>query len=327
MLSRYLASLMASWNSYWFPATTGMRLAVCRIVLVGAQLFFFFPSVDSQLIFLQPFRGFIDPQIIVVAISNLLPADLFPTAGIFKSIYWTTAVAGITTLIGFCTGSSAFVFALGNWILVAHAYSYGEEHHPEAILCIFLLLLALSPSGSRLSMDAVINRYRLWSDNDRGQSSPAKIYTAVWPLKLTQVLLCFAYVSTGLAKLIFGGLAWMNGYTLQQIIFSSAIARDIPLGVWLAQQHSLCMFLSIGVVLFEVFFFVSLLVPKTVPYFLVGGVLMHLGIYFAEGSDFFQYIVLYVVFMDFDNWFARVRNFLWNVPYSETKVESTGIAA
>jgi hypothetical protein len=99
----------------------------------------------------------------------------------------------------------------------------------------------------------------------------------------------------------------MNGYTLQQIIFSSAVARDIPLGIWLAQQHTACMILSVGVILLEVFFFVSLLLPRTLPFFLLGGAMMHLGIYFAEGSPFFQYIVLYVVFIDFEKLHARVR--------------------
>jgi uncharacterized membrane protein YphA (DoxX/SURF4 family) len=315
MLSRYFGLLMVWWKSYWFPETTGRQLAICRIMLVTAQLLFFFPSLDSQLMFVQPFRGFIDAQVIIVVISNLLPAHLFPTAWAFTAIYWTTLATGITTLIGFLTRTSAFVFALGNWILVAHVYSYGEDHHPEAILCFFLMLLAFSPSGRCLSMDALIDRYRLRSENDRGQSSPEKIDTAVWPLKLTQLLLCFAYVSTGLAKLVYGGLAWMNSYTLQQIIFGSAISRDIPLGVWLAQQHTLCVFLSVGVILFEVFFFVALILPKTLPYFLLGG------------SPFFQYIVLYVVFLDFDKWFARARNLMRNTRYGEDAVERSRMAA
>ena len=311
-------SLMEWWKRYWFPETTGRRLALCRIVLVAAQLLLFLPSLETQLMFVRPFRGFIDPQIIIVTISNLLPAHLFPTEGAFQTIYWVTVATGITTLVGLLTRTSAFVFALGNWILVAHAYSYGEDHHPEAILCIFLMLLALSPSGGRLSIDALIERSRVRSQKNSPQRSPQRIYTAIWPLKLVQLLLCFAYVSTGLAKLIYGGLAWMNGYTLQQIIFTSAINRDIPIGVWLAQQHTLCLLMSIGVVLFEVFFFVVFLLPETVPYFLLGGVLMHLGIYFAEGSDFFQYIVLYVVFIDFDKWFVLARG----NRYADDAVES-----
>jgi uncharacterized membrane protein YphA (DoxX/SURF4 family) len=307
MPSSSFISLIHRWNAYWFAESAGVQLAVCRVVVVAAQLFLFFPALDSQLMFLRPFGGFIDPQILIVSISKLLPDNLFPTVAALTIIYWTTVAAGITTLIGFLTRSSALVFALGNWILVAHKYSYGEDHHPEAILCIFLLLLAFSPSGLRLSIDAVIRRWRRESADGATQGVPATTSNAVWPVKLIQVLLCFAYVSTGLAKVVYGGLAWMNGYTLQQIIFSSAVARDIPLGIWLAQQHTACMILSVGVILLEVFFFVSLLLPRTLPFFLLGGAMMHLGIYFAEGSPFFQYIVLYVVFIDFEKLHARVR--------------------
>ena len=324
MLSSHFKSIVDRWNSYWFTESTGLPLALTRIVVVAAQLFIFFPSLESQLMFFQPFRGLIEPQILIVAISKLLPYHLFLTVPVFTTLYCVTIIAGIATLIGFFTRTSAFVFALGNWILVAHGYSYGEDHHPEAILCILLMLFALSPSGRRLSADALLRR------RSRGLSNgdlPEKVHAAVWPLKLTQVLLCFAYVSTGLAKLVYGGLAWMNGYTLQQIIFTSAVSRDLPLGIWLAQQHLLCLWLSVGVILFEVFFFVSLLFPKTLPYFLLNGILLHLGIYLTEGSPFFQYIVLYAVFIDCDKWFARAQKFLRRTRYGEGAVESSQIAA
>jgi hypothetical protein len=305
MISKRFKLFVHGWNAYWFPGSTGLSLAACRIIVVAAQLFLFFPSLEKQLDFVQPFRGFIEPQLLIVIISNLLPVDSFATATTLTIIYWITVAVGITALIGLFTRSSAFLFALGNWILVAHDYSYGEDHHPEAILCIFLMTLALSPSGRRLSIDAWLQRNRPGADIL--QSSSEKLFTAMWPLRLTQILFGFAYVSTGLAKLILGGLAWMNGYTLQNIILGSAIRRDLAVGVWLSQQHTLCMFLSIGVVLFETFFFLALLFPRSMPYFIFGGMMMHLGIMVAEGSHFLQYIVLYVVFVDFDKAFARVK--------------------
>src|SRR5262249_51770337 len=150
-------------------------------------------------------------------------------------IYWTTAAAGITTLIGLFTRTSAFMFALGSWILAAHNYSYGEKHHTEALLCIFLALLAFSPSGDRLSIDAIIRRWHPHSFE--GLLSGGKVTTASWPLKLMRILLALAYFSAGICKLFFGGLAWMNGYTLQKYLFAAAIPRELPLGIWLAQQH------------------------------------------------------------------------------------------
>jgi len=294
------------WNNYWFPETSGLNLAVCRIVAVTAQLILFFPTLQSQLNLVRAGAEFVEPQVLIVAITKVIPSGWFPTHPSLRMIYWTTAVAGVTALIGLLTRTSAFVFALGSWILAAHNYSYGEKHHPEALLCIFLALLAFSPSGDRLSIDALIRRWqphsfeRLWSGG--------KVTTAFWPLKLMQILLALAYFSAGACKLYFGGLAWMNGYTLQKYVFGAAVPRELPLGIWLAQQHTLCIVLSVGALLLELFFFVALILPRTVPFFVVGGVLLHVGIYLTMWADFFQLITLYVVFFNFE----RLPIFQWN---------------
>ena len=41
--------------------------------------------------------------------------------------------------------------------------------------------------------------------------------------------------------------------------------------MWLAHQHPLCIVLSIGTILFETFFFVSLFLPRLAPLFFAGG--------------------------------------------------------
>ena len=47
----------------------------------------------------------------------------------------------------------------------------------------------------------------------------------MWPLKLAHVVLAMTYFSTGITKLLAGGLAWMNGYTLQTYVFIDGINR------------------------------------------------------------------------------------------------------
>ncbi len=124
---------------------------------------------------------------------------------------------------------------------------------------------------------------------------------------LVQVLLAYAYFSTGIAKLLYGGFEWMNGYTLQRYMLGNAINLDQPVGIWLAQQHTLCYILSIATVLFEVFFFVSLFFRKSVTLFLIGGILLHVGIFVTMSAPFFQHIVLYIVFIDFERFWLRGR--------------------
>ena len=120
----------------------------------------------------------------------------------------------------------------------------------------------------------------------------------MWPLKFAHVLLAMTYFSTGMSKLISGGFAWMNGYTLQNDIFSDAVNRNIPVGIWLANQHELCILLSIGTILFEVFYFVSILVPPSARLFFAGGILFHIGLYVTSGIVL-QHIVMNVLLLLF----------------------------
>jgi hypothetical protein len=307
-ISPLLKRWVERWDAYWFSETTALRLSICRIVVVAAQLILFFPTLQSQLQHVLPGADFVEPQVLMVAISKVIPRDVFPTHSSLTAIYWATAVAGVTTLIGLFTRSSAFLFALGSWILAAHNYSYGEKHHTEALICVCLMLLAFGPSGECFSIDALFRRWRSHSRGRTLSNRPGKMTTAFWPLRLMQVLLALAYFSAGLCKLVFGGMAWMNGYTLQKYVFDAAVSRELPLGIWLAQQHTLCIVLSVGALLLELFFFVALIVPKTMPFFLIGGMLMHVGIYVTMWADFFQLIVLYVVFFNFE----RIPVFPWN---------------
>jgi hypothetical protein len=134
--------------------------------------------------------------------------------------------------------------------------------------------------------------------------------TAMWPLKLAHVLLALTYFSTGITKLLYGGLRWMNGYTLQTDVFTDATNRGLPLGIWLSHQHTLCVLLSIGTILFETFFFVSILVPRVAPLFFVGGILFHIGLLVTSGHPFYEHIVmnaLLLLFLD-PEWFPAQLN-------------------
>lgn len=288
------------WNDFWFPETTAVRLAVCRIVVVGSWLLFFGVPLETHLHYIRVSDGFVLPQAMISAICALVPVEVFRTVEVITVLYWVTMAAAIGTLVGLMTRPAAFVFALGNLVLTAHSYSYGSRHHPDAILSIFLMLLAFAPSGRCLSIDAVIRRRRNGAQDKGGWGLRATMATAMWPLKVTQVLIALAYLNAGLCKFYRGGLEWLNGYTLQSYLLMDAVRWDRPLGLWLAQQHELAILLSIGTVCFETFFFLTLFWRRAVPVFLVGGVLVHVGIYLAMAAPFFQLLVLYSVFIEFD---------------------------
>jgi uncharacterized membrane protein YphA (DoxX/SURF4 family) len=230
-------------------------------------------------------------------VAWLVPFDTATWTALVRAVYAVTVGAGLTTLIGFRTRVSALVFALGTWFLVSHDGSYGEIHHTDIVLSFFLLFLALSPSGRHLSVDA-----------KRRRRDPPETDDAVWPLRLTQLLLAWSYFSNAAAKLIYSGTEWMNGYTLQQSLLYSSLQWDRPLGLWLAQRHDLCVAVSIATIGFELAFPVAVFFRRTRPLILLSGAIFHVVTYWTMNVGFFQHLVLYAVFVDFEALAARLRN-------------------
>jgi uncharacterized membrane protein YphA (DoxX/SURF4 family) len=284
------------WNAYWFPPSTTLHLAICRIVAVAAQLLWFPPPLGENLNLIRKNTEFVDPQVLIRAIAAVVPRDVFFTTSTFTGLYWLMIVSGIAALIGLFTRVSLFVLALTVWIFVAHLYSYADVHHEATLFGIFLMSLAFAPSGDRLSVDA-LNRRRTRGQNS--SSGRGLTDMAMWPLKLAHVLLALTYFSTGISKLAVGGLRWMNGYTLQDYTLNDAVSRGIPLGIWLGQQHGLAVLLSIYTVVFELTFFLSLFFPRTAPFFFLGGLFFQIGLYLTAGHDFFPHMVLLVLLLLF----------------------------
>jgi hypothetical protein len=285
------------WNAYWFPETSTLYLSITRIVMVATQLFWFTKPLRVHLNFLEKNSEFINPQFLISAIAAIVPREVFFTPSTFTALFWITAAAGILALVGLFTRASLFVFALGTWVLTAHVYSYGDRHHPEAVFDIVLLALAFAPSGGSLSLDAFLRRRARPVQSTAERSE--RVDTAMWPLKLAHILLALTYLSTGLSKLVLGGPAWLNGYTLQAYTFGDAINREIPFGIWLGQQHTLAIALSFFTILIETFFFVSLLIPWTAPFIFIGAFFFQIGLYMSAGHNFFQHMVLLLLLLVF----------------------------
>jgi hypothetical protein len=270
---------------------------------VGTQLLWFYPNLEEHVNLLRKNDEFIDPQLISSALAAVFSRDAFFNPTTFTALYWGTFAVGLLALVGLFTRLSVFLFAAGTWIFVAHLFSYGDKHHTEALFAIFLLVLAIAPASERLSLDAVLRRRRT------GAAGTDISELAIWPLKLIHVLLGLTYFTAGLAKMVHSGLRWMNGYTLQGHTLMDALSRGHPVGVWLAQQHTLAIVLSVFTILFELFFWVSLVVPRRwVPAFLLTALMFQVGLYVSGGYDFFQHMVLLVLLLLFlvPEWWQRL---------------------
>lgn len=211
------------------------------------------------------------------------------------------------------TNGGLFLFAVGNVFMQAFIYSFGDFHHPEALMMIVLSALALSPAGRVLSLDDIWRRLHLREESKKFQASyilEEKSVFARWPLLLVQWLFALIYLSAALSKLDKAGLDWMNGYTMQYYFFQDGLRWNIPLGIWLGQQHSIAWFLSWVAILFESTFFLVLLFPRLAWIYVPLGIAFHIGIYLTMKAPFFQYIALYAVFVPWASFFHTVSRYL-----------------
>ncbi|MGD1804890.1 hypothetical protein ACP6PL_05545 [Dapis sp. BLCC M126] len=310
--SRNLNQFGRIWDSYWFQPAPILNLAICRIIIIAFQLYHIIVQNDFLGTILEratrPGAKY-NPTLVVKLLSlpfglNTAPPDWFLT-----SIFWLSIIAGFFSLFGFKTNFSLIVFAVGNLFLQGYVYSFGKFHHPEALMIIALLILALSPAGRVLSVDDLGKRIKL---NVKRKNFTIFSITeeqslfARWPIILLWWMFAFVYLSAAVFKLVRGGLDWLNGYTLQAYLLSDGLTWDRPLGIWLAQQHTLALIFSYVAVLYEGTFFLVLIFPRLVWLYIPMGAAFHTGIYLAQMAPFFQYIAIYSVFIP---WTSIINSF------------------
>ena len=307
---RFRPAWTAAWLRFWFPTTTAVPLAVCRIVLVPAWLLVLAVTLDDYAVPLAYDPARID-QVLIRAILVVVPVEVFHTEGFLRGVWLAANAAGLLATVGLFTRSALLTLGLGYWILVGHQWSYGELHHTEALYCIAFVLLALSPSGRCYSLDSWLGRR---SQHPERWGPDARTDTATWALRLMQCLLGIAYFSAGSGKLLDGGLYWMNGETLQMIVLTDYVRFGMPAGLWLIQSFWMCVAGAVMTIVVETFFFVAVFVRRVRKYVLAAGVALHLGIYLTMAAPFFTWMVLYVVFVDFEALRRRAEQAGWAWP-------------
>ncbi|MFA9477660.1 HTTM domain-containing protein [Phycisphaerales bacterium AB-hyl4] len=309
----WLTQPLAEWREWWFQPVPLMRLALVRIVFVACHLIFFFPSLARQQRLVSHNESFIDPQVLIAMIVAIVPESMFRTVEMITFIWIITLLAGVAALVGLFTRASLFVLAAGTATLVAHGFSYGVQHHPEALFTIALFVMAFSPCGAVLSVDAwrAARRRADGVPADLGAQQRRQMSSnALWPLLCIQCLLALAYLNAGVCKIYMGGLQWFDGYTMQMHLLQDAIRWDRPMGLWVAQQWWLALVISFFAVGFEVAFPLVLFWRRLVPWFLVMGLGMHIGIFALQAAPFWQFMVLYMAFLPVErvwDWARRGR--------------------
>ena len=299
-----------AWNRYWFGPSAYVDLAIFRGAAIGLQL----------ILLLYGASAIIGPEVSAGPLSNLKDLTSYPEEtwaplmlmrvfglifffewgyrpGIeeISIIFYVTITVGVLALIGAFTNFCLVIFATGCLFLKAFSYSFGDLHHPEAVMMFALLALAISPCGRVLSVDAWLRR--MWGAAETGDLLDKKGAFAGWAIKFIQWFYVLMYFSADFAKTVYGGANWANGFTLQYYMAADGLRLENPLAVWLSQWHYFLMSSQYLVLFFQATFVLAVIFPKTRWFYVPLGLFFHSSNWLVLGAPFPQWIVLYVVFI------------------------------
>jgi len=292
-------NLKSSWNKFWFSPAPYFDLAFMRIVAVSVHLFYLidsqFPGLDY--VYSLPVSQY-KPLYVLWAVLWPWGFSSPPPSEVVFGLYGVTVLLGFASLFGILTNLSMILFSIGSILLMAFVFSFGDYHHPEALMLLALLAISLGPCGKVLSIDSFLARRRsgaLVSVPLLEASSPY----AGWPIRLIQCLYPLIYISAAVAKLAYNhySLDWANGYTLQYYFIQDSIRKDLPLALWASQFHYILWFGQIVVLAYQITYFLTVPYPKLRWIYLPVGFTFHMANYLILYAPFPQWIALLGVYI------------------------------
>jgi hypothetical protein len=301
--------MWTAWRRYWFAPAPCFDLAVVRVLACSLQLYWVLSrnQYDALQVHAALDDALYEPIVILNLYHMFFGWGFRPDFDVLQILFFVSIAAGMLSLVGLLTNFSLVAFAATSVYLQAYLYSFGDFHHPEAVMMIALSALALSPSGRVLSVDAWVRR------RTRGNgASWLDVHSefAGWPIKLIQWFFVLMYLSAVTSKLSISGLDWANGYTLQYLLARDGFRWGSSLGVWLSQFHLLVLLGQIGVLLFQATFALAVIFPKLRWIYVPAGLGLHVMIFLTLRAPFFQWIALYAVFIPWSEAVRLVRDHL-----------------
>ncbi|WP_345752394.1 hypothetical protein [Microbacterium rhizophilus] len=232
------------------------------------------------------------------------------------------ACAGLG-VIGLATRPALLLLAVLGAFAISVEAGQGVFDHESSLATQVLAVLAFAPGTDLVSVDSAIRWWRRGRPDVWGWlAAPYR----KWGVTLILVLVAITYTTSGLSKLRFGGLGWLNGETLgfylrgftagshvyivgggpatwrddfglQMYTYANPTFGHYPSGLvagladWIAHTPGALVAISVATVCLELSGFLAL-VPKLRSAFLVSAILMHTTIGALMGLDFTMYRVI-----------------------------------
>jgi hypothetical protein len=278
-----MSSLARSWDRFWFPEVPLERVAIFRIAITAFALIDVVFVSNYMIGYTEVDPLFFDP-------IYLLRVGTFPvpSSGTYLVMSGIMAISLFCALVGYRARLALAVAAplyLYHWALFN---SWGKVNHGKipAIFALFVLIVA--PAAARLSVDT-------WRRSRTSAVRSATDPIAGWALRVVAVVIVCAYLFSVYSKLRNTGVSWAwEPVLLPYMQFGEGWAHE---------------FLAANPQLLVVMQFVTLLAEAASVLLLTGNrairnvllpilAMFHLGSYYLLETEFFAYLVCYLVFFD-----------------------------
>jgi hypothetical protein len=148
-----------------------------------------------------------------------------------RTVVIVTLLAGVGFVAGWHYRITAPVYAIGLLVALSYANSWQHVAHTENLLVLHTAVLAVAPAAAAWSRDA----------RRIDAAAPAPSPAFGWPVRLMTLLTVVTYVLAGVAKLRHGGIDWVTGDVLRNLIAHDNLRKimlgDVhsPVGGWIVR--------------------------------------------------------------------------------------------
>ena len=155
-------------------------------------------------------------------VGVLAPLDGPPPSGLMAALVVVAILSGGATLVGWRFRLTGPVFALTLLVVTTWRNCWGQIFHTENLLVLHALVLALAPAAAAWALDSNrgLDVRRGGDGKRRGRPEPGPAAGAA--VRVMALRTVSTYVVAGVAKLRYGGLAWLDGdVLLHQVAFDN----------------------------------------------------------------------------------------------------------
>ena len=273
-------------SKFFAEQRTALDLAVFRVAVMALYLQFplglgrRFAGLDRALIVPPPGWGVI--------------ARWFPRSpGLYEAVTVVFLVTTVLGLIGLWTRFAVPLAVAAGFYVFTVPQLFGKINHNHEMV-LFGILLALSPCGDALSVDA-------WLRRRRGKRVPALMRSARYglPLNFVMLLMGVIYFFPGAWKVARNGAHWFTAENLGMLI-SSKLAETGPtwVQVWILHHPALLTVGAFATIVFEVGWIFAVMNRRTRWVAFVVGLGFHSFTRLSMNIGFYEMQACYTALID-----------------------------